>query len=59
MPRRLSGVGATRATGTGTAVWHESEPELGDPPAADAVDPDAEAERFESARDAARGAIRA
>ena len=59
MPRRLSGVGATRATGTGTVVWHESEPELGDPPAADAVDPDAETERFESARDAARGAIRA
>ena len=59
MPRRLSGVGATRATGTGTAVWYESEPELGDPLAADAVDPDAETERFESARDAARGAIRA
>ncbi len=57
MTRRLSGVGATPAAGTGTAVWHAPEPEIGDPPAADAVDPETETERFESARDAAREAL--
>jgi len=59
MPRRLSGVGAARATGAGTAVWDGSEPELGDPPAADAVDADAELERFEAARNAAREGLHA
>ena len=59
MPRRLSGVGATRATGAGTAVWYGSEPDLDDPPAADAVDTETERRRFESVRDAAREAIRA
>jgi len=57
MPRRLSGVGATRAAGVGAAVWHAPGPDVGDPPPDGAVDADAEARRFEAARDAARGAI--
>jgi phosphotransferase system enzyme I (PtsI) len=59
MARRLSGVGATRTAGAGTAVWYATTPTLGDPPPADAVDPEAEIERFETAREAAREAVRA
>ena len=55
--RRLSGVGATRAAGVGTAVRYASGPALGDPPAADDVDVDAETERFEAAREAVHEAI--
>ena len=52
--RRLSGVGVTPRSGVGTAVWHTPEIELGDPPDPESVDPAAETERFESARESAR-----
>jgi phosphotransferase system enzyme I (PtsI) len=59
MARRLSGVGVTPLSGVGTVVWYASDATLGDPPAPGSVDADAELERFESARDAARAEIRA
>ena len=55
--RRLSGVGATKAAGVGTAVRYASGPDLGDPPAGSDVDVDAETERFEAAREAVHEAI--
>ena len=52
--RRLSGIGVTPRSGVGTAVWHASDIELGDPPDPESVDPTTQTERFESAREAAR-----
>ncbi|WP_224336210.1 phosphoenolpyruvate--protein phosphotransferase [Haloprofundus halobius] len=54
--RTLSGVGATPLSGVGSVVWYRPGEalELDDPPEPDAVDPAAERERFEAARDAAR-----
>ena len=57
--RRVSGVGVTPRSGVGRAVWHAPDTELGDPPDPESVDPDAERERFESAREAARAELRA
>ena len=57
--RRLSGVGVTPRSGVGRAVWHAPGPELGDPPDPESVEPAAETERFESAREAARGELAA
>jgi phosphoenolpyruvate-protein phosphotransferase (PTS system enzyme I) len=54
MTRVLTGVGASPATGAGTAQWYALDiPEY----PRDADDPDAELERFSSARDRAREAI--
>ncbi|WP_224449869.1 phosphoenolpyruvate--protein phosphotransferase [Haloprofundus salilacus] len=54
--RTLSGVGATPLSGVGSVVWYRPGEalELDDPPESDAVDPAAERERFEEARDTAR-----
>ncbi|WP_418285328.1 phosphoenolpyruvate--protein phosphotransferase [Halorubrum sp. DTA46] len=59
--RTLTGVGSTPLSGVGTARWHRpgAELTLPDRPDPSAVDPEAERERFEAARDAAREAIRA
>ncbi|WP_080505214.1 phosphoenolpyruvate--protein phosphotransferase [Halorubrum aethiopicum] len=58
--RTLTGVGSTPRTGVGTARWYRPEsgvtlPERPDP---STVDPDAERERFASARETAREGIR-
>jgi phosphotransferase system enzyme I (PtsI) len=57
--QRLSGVGVTPLSGVGTVVWYAPDAELDEPPAPESVDPDAERERFEAARDEAREEIRA
>ncbi|MGQ4555092.1 phosphoenolpyruvate--protein phosphotransferase [Halobellus sp. GM3] len=56
--RRLSGVGVTPLSGAGTVVWYAPDAELDAPPAPETVDPDAERDRFETARDAAREELR-
>ncbi|ADB61629.1 phosphoenolpyruvate-protein phosphotransferase [Haloterrigena turkmenica DSM 5511] len=58
-PRAHEGTGVTPLSGVGTAVWYDpnAELELGEPPAAETVDPDAERERFEDARDRARAEL--
>lgn len=55
-PRSYEGTGVTPLSGVGSAVWYDpnADLELGETPATDAVDPDAERERFEDARDRAR-----
>jgi phosphotransferase system enzyme I (PtsI) len=55
--RVLSGVGVTPRAGVGTAVWYRPEIALDEPPAPETVDPTAERERFETARDEARAAL--
>ena len=57
--RRLSGIGVTPLSGVGTVVWYAPDADLGEPPAPETVDADAEIDRFESARDEAREEIRA
>ncbi|WP_254545448.1 phosphoenolpyruvate--protein phosphotransferase [Halomarina pelagica] len=61
MTRTLDGVGATPRAGVGRAVWYrpDADLDLPDPPDPAAVDPTAERERFERARDEAREALRA
>ncbi|ELZ18428.1 phosphoenolpyruvate-protein phosphotransferase [Haloterrigena salina JCM 13891] len=58
-PRAQEGTGVTPLSGVGSAVWYDpnADLELGEPPAAEAVDPDAERERFEDARDRARAEL--
>ncbi|NUC71072.1 phosphoenolpyruvate--protein phosphotransferase [Haloterrigena sp. SYSU A558-1] len=58
-PRSHAGTGVTPLSGVGSAVWYDpnADLELGEPPAAEAVDPDAERERFEDARDRARAEL--
>ena len=57
--RRLSGVGVTPLSGVGTAVWYAPDAEPPSPPDPATIDADAERERFETARGAAREEIRA
>ena len=57
--RRFSGIGVTPLSGVGTVVWYAPDADLGEPPAPETVDADAEIDRFESARDEAREEIRA
>ncbi|MFD1598316.1 phosphoenolpyruvate--protein phosphotransferase [Halobellus rarus] len=57
--RRLSGIGVTPLSGVGSVVWYAPDAELDEPPAPEAVDADAEIDRFEGARDEARAEIRA
>ncbi|WP_128905065.1 phosphoenolpyruvate--protein phosphotransferase [Halorubrum amylolyticum] len=58
--RTFTGVGSTPLSGVGTARWYRPEADLTlpDRPDPSGVDPDAELARFESARDAAREALR-
>ncbi|QRV14183.1 phosphoenolpyruvate--protein phosphotransferase [Haloterrigena salifodinae] len=58
-PRAHEGTGVTPLSGVGSAVWYDpnADLELGEPPAAEAVNPDAERERFEDARDRARAEL--
>ncbi|PGF16978.1 phosphoenolpyruvate--protein phosphotransferase [Natrinema sp. CBA1119] len=55
-PRSNEGTGVTPLSGVGTAVWYDpnADLEVEETPATDAVDPEAERERFEDARDRAR-----
>ncbi|WP_137288869.1 phosphoenolpyruvate--protein phosphotransferase [Natronorubrum halophilum] len=54
--RSYEGTGVTPLSGVGTAVWYDptADLELGEPPAADAVDSDAERDRFRTARERAQ-----
>lgn len=56
MSRRLHGTGVTPRTGVGTAWWlaDRDRTDLPEPPDPDAIDPAAERERFDAARDAVR-----
>ncbi|WP_126661720.1 phosphoenolpyruvate--protein phosphotransferase [Haloterrigena salifodinae] len=58
-PRAHEGTGVTPLSGVGSAVWYDpnADLELGEPPAAEAVNPDTERERFEDARDRARAEL--
>ncbi|QKG93768.1 phosphoenolpyruvate--protein phosphotransferase [Halorubrum salinarum] len=56
--RTLAGVGSTPRAGVGTARWYRPEADLSLPDRPDAVDADAELDRYEAARDAAREALR-
>ncbi|TKX79469.1 phosphoenolpyruvate--protein phosphotransferase [Halorubrum sp. SD626R] len=58
--RTLSGVGSTPRAGVGTARWYRPDADLTlpDRPDPDAIDADAELERFEAARDDVREALR-
>ncbi|MFC6906529.1 phosphoenolpyruvate--protein phosphotransferase [Halalkalicoccus tibetensis] len=51
--RTYTGTGVTPLTGLGEVVWYAETVELDDPPEPSEVDPDAERERFESARETA------
>ena len=53
--RTLGGIGATPLSAVGSVVWYRPDEaiDLPEPPAADSVDPDAERERFEAARERA------
>ena len=57
--RTLAGVGSTPRSGVGTARWYRPDADLTlpDRPEPDAVDAEAELERYEAARDAAREAL--
>lgn len=57
--RTLNGVGATPLSGVGTVVWYrpDADLELPELPPLEAVDTDAQRDRFESARDEARDEI--
>ena len=59
--RRFEGVGATPTLGVGSAVWYRPTDvtDLAEPPAADAVDPAAERERFDAAQADARAELEA
>ncbi|MFB6127091.1 MAG: phosphoenolpyruvate--protein phosphotransferase [Halolamina sp.] len=54
MPATLNGTGVTPLSDAGTVVWYDPADELGDPPAPETVDPDAERERFREGREVAR-----
>ena len=58
--RTLDGVGSTPRSGVGTARWYRPDADLTLPDRPDpaSVDPDAELERYEAARDAVREALR-
>ncbi|WP_408957678.1 phosphoenolpyruvate--protein phosphotransferase [Natrinema sp. 74] len=58
-PRSHDGTGVTPLSGVGTAVWYDpsADLELAEPPAADAVEPAAERERFEAARERAHSEL--
>ncbi|RLM63463.1 phosphoenolpyruvate--protein phosphotransferase [Halorubrum sp. Atlit-8R] len=58
--RTLAGVGSTPRTGVGTARWYRPEADLSlpDRPDPDAVDAEAELDRYEAARDAVRRDLR-
>ncbi|MFW6000370.1 MAG: phosphoenolpyruvate-utilizing N-terminal domain-containing protein, partial [Halorubrum sp.] len=58
--RTLDGVGSTPRSGVGEARWYRPEADLTlpDRPAPESVDVDAELDRYESARDTVREALR-
>ncbi|ELY67410.1 phosphoenolpyruvate--protein phosphotransferase [Natrinema versiforme] len=58
-PRAHEGTGVTPLSDVGSVVWYDpnADLELDEPPAAETVDPDAERERFEDARERARAEL--
>lgn len=58
--RRLSGTGVTSRSAVGAAVWYDpgAAATLGEPPDPESVDPERERERFATAREDAREALR-
>ncbi|WP_247002179.1 phosphoenolpyruvate--protein phosphotransferase [Halosolutus gelatinilyticus] len=54
--RTIDGTGVTPLAGVGTAVWYDLsvDVDLDEPPESDAVDPEAERDRFDDARERAR-----
>ncbi|EMA44672.1 phosphoenolpyruvate--protein phosphotransferase [Halococcus saccharolyticus] len=52
--RTLDGVGVTPQSGIGTATWYDDRADLPEPPDPHDIDPEAEWDRFENARNEAR-----
>ena len=52
--RTLDGIGVTPLSGLGSVVWYDQDVEIGDPPAPEDVDSDAERDRFGNALATAR-----